>query len=75
MGIIEIIVKAGGTIQPSGCGSCVGVLGNGEVCISTQNRNFRSRMGNPGSEIYLASTATVVASTIKGKITDPREVL
>lgn len=78
-GLLEIFVKAGGIITSPTCGVCFGghsgVLAPGEVCISSSNRNFIGRMGSPKAEIYLASPATVVASAIEGKVSDPRDRL
>lgn len=78
-GLISTFVEAGAAIVTSGCGACVGVhagiLGDGEVCLATQNRNFRGRMGNTEGFIYLASPATAAYSAIKGYIADVREVL
>lgn len=77
-GIIKILMESGGIVTNSTCGACVGghlgVLGAGEVCISSTNRNFKGRMGHHDSRIYLASPATVAASALKGVITDPRSV-
>jgi len=78
LGYIEILVRAGAAIGAPGCGFCIGrtvALGDGEVVLSTQNRNFKGRMGNNKSEIYLSSVPVAAVSAIYGKITDPREVL
>lgn len=78
-GYIQDLIAAGATITTPGCGACLGahegVIAPGEVCITSTNRNFPGRMGSTDAQLYLASPATVAASMIEGRITDPRKYL
>ena len=77
-GLIENFTDAGALVCGSTCGPClgghIGLLASGETCVSTSNRNFIGRMGSTEASVYLASPATVAASAITGRITDPREL-
>ena len=78
-GTMGIFIESGALVTSPGCGGCVGlhdgVLGDGEVCLATQPRNFKGRMGSPKSFIYLRSPAVAAATAIEGKIADPRKYL
>jgi len=78
-GLFDIFYDAGCVIAAPTCGACLGgfmgVLAAGEKCVSTTNRNFVGRMGDPESEVYLASPATAAASAVAGKLEDPRRYL
>ena len=78
-GLIEALTAAGASVEAAGCGTCVNITGHlipadDQVVISSANRNFKGRLGNPSSEIWIGSAATVAASALTGRITDPREV-
>ena len=78
-GLFEILTAAGASVEAAGCGTCVNITGHlitgdGEVVISSANRNFKGRLGNAKSEIWIGSAATVAASALQGCIADPREV-
>ena len=77
-GYIEQFIEAGAIVESACCGPCMGgslgLLGDGEVSLSTSNRNFRGRQGSAKASIYLSSPATAAASAITGEITDPREI-
>lgn len=78
LGYIETFLDAGAIICNPGCGPCLGghmgVLSKGEVCISTTNRNFKGRMGDPKSQVYLSNAKVVAASAIEGVITHPKDL-
>ena len=78
-GYVEIYLESGAVFTNATCGACVGThlgaLGESEICLSSSSRNFVGRMGALSSKVYLASPATVAASAIEGKITDPRRFL
>lgn len=77
-GYIETLVAAGAVVTNATCGACaglhMGIIGAGERCITSSTRNFQGRMGSPNAEVFLASSESVTAAAITGKITDPREI-
>jgi 3-isopropylmalate/(R)-2-methylmalate dehydratase large subunit len=78
-GLIETLTAAGASFEAAGCGTCVNITGHlipgdNQTIISSANRNFKGRLGNPTSEIWIGSAATVAASALMGRLTDPREV-
>lgn len=77
-GYVETLMDAGAVVTSSTCGACfgghMGLLADGEVCITASTRNFKGRMGSPSAEIFMGSPATVAASAVRGVITDPRDL-
>ena len=79
-GLFETLTMAGVSVEAAGCGACANITshvipGDNQVVISSANRNFKGRLGNPTSEIWIASAATVAASALTGYVTDPRELV
>src|SRR4029079_19125417 len=73
-GLVEALTAAGASVEAAGCGTCVNItghliLGDGQVIISSANRNFKGRLGNPDAEIWIGSAATVAASALNGRLT------
>jgi 3-isopropylmalate/(R)-2-methylmalate dehydratase large subunit len=77
-GYVETLMDAGAVVTNSTCGACfgghMGLLADGEVCITASTRNFQGRMGSPLASVYMGSPATVAASAVTGVITDPRDI-
>jgi 3-isopropylmalate/(R)-2-methylmalate dehydratase large subunit len=78
-GLVEALTMAGASVEAAGCGTCVNITGHyipgdDQVIISSANRNFKGRLGNPKSEIWVGSAATVAASALTGVLTDPRDI-
>ena len=77
-GYVETLMEAGAVVTNSTCGACfgghMGLLGDGEVCITASTRNFKGRMGSPDASVYMSSPATVAASALAGYIADPRDI-
>jgi len=77
-GTMQILTDAGAVVLPSACGACAGYgdsFAEGQTVISSTARNFKGRMGPPSTQVYLGSAYTVAASALRGRITDPREVM
>jgi 3-isopropylmalate/(R)-2-methylmalate dehydratase large subunit len=77
-GYVETLMDAGAVVTNSTCGACfgghMGLLADGEVCITASTRNFQGRMGSPSANVFMGSPATVAASAVAGVITDPRDL-
>src|SRR5213083_270110 len=78
-GLVQIFLDAGAAFSTSTCGPCIGghmgVLADGEVCVSTSSRNFVGRMGHRGSKVYLSNAAVAAAAAVAGKLVHPDEVM